>query len=107
MTRAMINAPGTARPGDIIEIRAMIAHPMETGYRVGPNGSPIPRNIIRRVVCTYDGEPVFAADLFPAVSANPYIAFSTVATVSGTITLAWTGDDGEVRTAATQILVDG
>lgn len=107
MTRAMINAPKTAKRGEVIEIRAMIAHPMETGYRVGPNGAPIPRRIIRRVVCTYDGAEVFAADLFPAISANPYIAFSMVATASGTIALAWTDDDGKTQTATAEITVAG
>lgn len=103
--RALINAPKTARKGDIIEIRAMIAHKMETGYRQGPNGQMIPRDIINRFVCTYGGEEIFAADLFPAVSANPFIAFSTIAIESGTITFAWTGDDGETQTATAEITV--
>lgn len=107
MTRALVNAPKTAKRGEVIEIRAMIAHPMETGYRIGPNGAPIPRHIIRRLVCTYDGAEVFAADLHPAMAANPYIAFSTVATASGTIALAWTDDDGTTQTATAGITVTG
>ncbi len=107
MTRALVNAPKTARRGEVIEIRAMIAHPMETGYRIGPNGAPIPRHIIRRLVCTYDGAEVFAADLFPAMAANPYIAFSTVATASGGIALAWTDDGGTTQTAMAEITVTG
>ncbi|HQS10374.1 MAG TPA: thiosulfate oxidation carrier complex protein SoxZ [Xanthobacteraceae bacterium] len=105
MTRALVNVPKTARAGDIVEIRAMIAHPMETGYRQGPNGAMIPRNIIRRFVCTYDGAEVFAADFHPAVSANPYLAFSTRATVSGTLTFAWTDDAGVTQTATAEIVV--
>jgi sulfur-oxidizing protein SoxZ len=105
MARALINVPKTARRGEIVEVRAMIAHPMETGYRVGPNGANIPCDIIRRFACTYDGEEVFAADLFPAVSANPFIAFTTVATVSGTITFVWTDDAGETQTASAEITV--
>ncbi|MFH1554346.1 MAG: thiosulfate oxidation carrier complex protein SoxZ [Pseudomonadota bacterium] len=105
MTRALVNVPKTARAGDIVEIRAMIAHPMETGYRQGPNGAMIPRNIIRRFVCTYDGAEVFAADFHPAVSANPYLAFSTCATASGTLTFAWTDDAGETQTATAEIVV--
>jgi sulfur-oxidizing protein SoxZ len=103
--RALINAPKTARKGEIIEIRAMIAHKMETGYRQGPNGKMIPRDIITRFVCTYGGEEIFSADLFPAVSANPFIAFSTVATESGTISFAWSGDDGQTQTATAEITV--
>ncbi|OYX73130.1 MAG: thiosulfate oxidation carrier complex protein SoxZ [Rhizobiales bacterium 32-66-11] len=105
MTRALVNVPKTARAGDIVEIRAMIAHPMETGYRQGPNGAMIPRNIIRRFVCTYDGAEVFAADFHPAVSANPYLAFSTRATTSGTLTFAWTDDAGLTHTASAEIVV--
>jgi sulfur-oxidizing protein SoxZ len=105
MTRALINAPKTARRGEIIEIKAMIAHPMETGYRVGPNGTAIPRQIVNRFVCTYAGEEIFAADLYPAMSANPFISFTTVATASGTLSFAWTDDAGETQTATAEIAV--
>jgi sulfur-oxidizing protein SoxZ len=105
MARALVNVPKTARRGEIIEVKAMIAHPMETGYRVGPNGANIPRDIIRHFSCTYDGEEVISADLFPAVSANPFIAFTIVATTSGTITFAWTDDAGETQTASAEITV--
>jgi sulfur-oxidizing protein SoxZ len=105
MTRALINVPKTAKRGDVIEVRAMIAHPMETGYRMGPNGVAIPRNIIKRFACAYDGAEVFAADFSPAVSANPFVAFSTVATSSGTLTFSWTDDAGNTETATAEIMV--
>jgi sulfur-oxidizing protein SoxZ len=105
MARALVNVPKAARQGEVVEIKAMIAHPMETGYRVGPNGSNILRDIIRRFACTYDGEEVFSADLFPAVSANPFIAFTLVAGASGTISFAWTDDAGETQTASSDITV--
>lgn len=103
--RALINVPKTAKRGEIIEVRAMIAHPMETGYRMGPNGVPIPRNIITRFACVYDGEEIFAADFSPAMSANPFVAFSTVATVSGPLTFRWTDDKGDTETASAEIMV--
>ncbi len=106
MTRTMISAPETARAGDVVEIKAMIAHPMETGYRVDATGKPIPRNIINRFECTYDGEVVFAADLHPAISANPFIAFSTIATRSGPISFTWTDDEGKTETASVEIQVE-
>jgi len=105
MTRALVNAPQTARRGEIIEIRAMIAHPMETGYREGPNGVVIPRHIIKRFVCTYDDAEIFSAELFPAISANPFLTFSTVATVSGSIKFAWTDDRDHTETLSVQITV--
>ena len=102
MARAIVTVPKAAARGDVIEIRALIAHPMETGYRTGDAGAPLPRNLIRRFICEYAGEQVFAADLFPAVAANPLVRFFTVATVSGTLTFTWEGDNGfrQVETAA-------
>lgn len=105
MTRALVNVPKTARRGEIIEIRAMIQHVMETGYREGPNGVMIPRHIIKRFVCKYAGEEIFSAELFPAVAANPYMAFSAIATESGTITFEWTDDKGEMQSTSAEITV--
>jgi sulfur-oxidizing protein SoxZ len=105
MTRALVNVPKTARRGEIIEIRAMIQHVMETGYREGPNGVTLPRHIIKRFVCKYAGEEVFSAELFPAIAANPYMAFSAIATESGTITFEWTDDKGETQSASAEITV--
>ena len=105
MARALVNIPKTARPGQIIEIKALLSHPMETGYRPGPNGRIVPRDIITRFTVQYDRQVVFAAELHPAMSANPYFSFTTVATVSGPITLTWEGDNGfrQVETATIEV----
>lgn len=105
MTRALVNVPKTAKRGEVIEIRAMIQHVMETGYREGPNGVTIPRNIIHRFVCKYSGEEIFSAELFPAIAANPYLAFSAVATESGTLTFEWIDDKGEMQSTSAEIAV--
>ena len=105
MARAIINVPGSARRGEIIEIRTLIAHPMETGYRVGADGRTIPRNLIRRLSCTYNGVPVFGAEFFAAVAANPYCVFYIVATESGTLSFTWDGDDGFTQTETAAIAV--
>ena len=68
MANALINVPARARRGEVIEIKTLISHPMETGYRRTQLGAPIPRDIIRRFVCTYNGTEVFRADLHPAIS---------------------------------------
>src|SRR3979490_1643129 len=94
MPRALINAPPRAKRGDIIEIKTLIAHPMETGYRTGTNSAPIPRDIITLFTCTYNGDEVFRAELSPAIAANPFISFFTAAPVTGTLTFTWTGDNG-------------
>ena len=94
MARALINVPPKAKRGEIIEIKTLISHPMESGYRVSTNGKMIPRDIIRQFTCIYNGEEVFRAELSPAIAANPFITFFTVATESGTIAFEWRGDNG-------------
>src|SRR2546422_11143194 len=94
MARAIVNVPSQAKRGEILEIKTLAAHPMETGFRRTQLGAVIPRDIIRRFVCTYNGAEVFRADLHPAIAANPSIVFSTVAIESGTLVFEWTGDNG-------------
>ena len=105
MARALVNVPPTAAKGEVVEIKTLIAHPMETGYRAGPEGTVLPRDIIRRLTCTYDGEVVFSAELHPAVAANPFVTFTTVATVTGTLTFTWEGDNGFSQTATATLTV--
>ncbi len=105
MARFLLTVPKTAKRGEVIEIRAMIAHPMETGFRANAQGQIEPRDIIRRFACRYNGEQVFAAELFSAVSANPYLLFHTVAIESGTLDFEWAGDNGftQVERAAISV----
>ena len=94
MTNVLINAPKSARKGEVIELKALILHPMETGFRPGTNGTIIPRNIIERFVATWNGTEIFSMAFSPAISANPFVSFFAVATESGRITFRWTGDEG-------------
>ncbi len=105
MSRALVTMPTSAKRGDVLEIRTLIAHPMETGYRAGEDGKILPRNLIRRLSCHYDDVEVFSAELFPAVAANPYIVFSTPATTSGTLRFTWSGDNGFTQTETVALAV--
>ena len=105
MARALIHMPAAARPGEVIEIRALIGHPMETGYRVGAEGKLLARDIIRKFACRYNGEAVFSAELHQAISANPYLAFFALATESGTLEFTWEGDNGFTHTEKIQLTV--
>ncbi len=105
MARALINVPDNARAGEVVEIKTLISHPMETGYRVGPEGRLIPRDIVRRFTCAYDGEVVFSAELHPAIAANPFITFTTVAVATGTLTFTWEGDNGFSQTETRTLTV--
>ena len=102
MARALITVPASARRGEIIEIRALVQHPMETGYRRSSDGDLLPRDLIRRFVCRFvdanktadAGDLVFAATLHAAIAANPYLSFNLRAATSGTLVFTWDGDNG-------------
>ena len=106
MARAIVNVPPKARRGEIIEIKALIQHEMETGFRVDNMGRVFPRDIITDFICRYNGEEIFRAELFPAIAANPFFVFSTTATESGTITFEWSGDNGFSATVSRDITVE-
>lgn len=105
MARAVVNVPATVKRGEIFEIRTLIQHAMETGFRRTQLGEAIPRDIIRQFVCTYNGAEIFRAEFHPAIAANPLLAFSTVATESGTLVFTWTGDRGFSVTESVRITV--
>jgi sulfur-oxidizing protein SoxZ len=94
MARVVVTVPVTARRGEVIEIKTLAGHQMETGFRRTQLGELVPRDIITRFVCLYNGEEIFRAELYPAVAANPLIAFTTVANESGTLEFLWSGDKG-------------
>ncbi|WP_439610700.1 thiosulfate oxidation carrier complex protein SoxZ [Reyranella sp.] len=94
MSNILVNAPKAARRGEVVEIKALILHPMETGFRPGPNGRIIPRNIIERFTATWNGTEIFSMEMSPAIAANPFVSFFAQANESGTVILRWTGDEG-------------
>jgi len=106
MAAALINVPPKAKRGDIIEIKTLMSHVMETGYRRTATGAIIPRDIITSFTCRYNGAEIFRADLFPATAANPFITFSTIATDSGKFDFEWIGDNGFSETASASITVE-
>jgi sulfur-oxidizing protein SoxZ len=106
MARALINVPPKAKRGDIIEIKTLISHEMETGYRPDNMGKLAPRDIITSFVATYNGEEIYRADLYPAIAANPFFSFTTIATESGKIEFKWTGDNGFAATESASITVE-
>ena len=105
MANAVVNVPAAPKRGQIIEIKALVRHSMETGFRRTQLGALIPRDIIRQFVCLYNGVEIFRAELHPAIAANPLLSFTTVATESGTIEFRWTGDNGYAVTESAPITV--
>jgi sulfur-oxidizing protein SoxZ len=106
MARTLVNVPPKAKRGQTIEIKTLISHVMETGYRRDATGAAIPRDIIHDFVCTYNGTEIFHANLHQAIAANPFITFFTVANESGTLEFKWTDDQGQVETASAKITVE-
>ena len=109
MARTRISLQGDPVRGVPMEIRTMIAHPMETGYRPGADGKVLARNLIRRMRCSFDDgvrtELVFAAELFPAIAANPYVAFYFTPQGNGKLVFVWEGDQGFTQTETLAVRV--
>ncbi len=100
-----IRVPQSARRGEIVEIKTLVSHPMESGQRRDERGELVPRNIINRLTVTFNGKPVFDARLEGAVAANPAINFFLRCMESGRLDFTWTDDDGAVHRASQAITV--
>jgi sulfur-oxidizing protein SoxZ len=94
-----------AKKGDLVEVKALVSHVMESGQRKDSAGNTIPRKILNKFVCTVNGKEVFAADFEPAISANPYIQFKFKAQESGPVVLIWVDDDGSKIVGEEKIIV--
>lgn len=104
-SRTLVTMPQTAKKDEIIDIRVLVQHDMESGFRHDQQGQRIERDIIREFVCTYNGVEVFRADLHPGVGANPMFVFSTIAVESGNLEFNWKGDNGYAAQATSKITV--
>lgn len=93
-----VKIPKKAKAGEIVVLKTLISHEMELGQRKDKDGNVIPRKIINKFTCEFNGQPVFSCDIDPAISANPYFEFSAKVNESGTFKLTWVDDDGSVYT---------
>jgi sulfur-oxidizing protein SoxZ len=100
-----VRVPAKAAAGEMIEIKTLISHEMESGQRKDSKGETIPRKILNRFSASFNGKPVFSADWHPAISANPYQSFFFKATESGEFTFTWKDDDGSEYTAKNKLTV--
>ncbi len=106
MVRVLINVPREVKRGEPFDVKLLISHPMESGQRRDNMGQPIPRDIINSFVCTYNGDEVVRADLFPAIAANPFLSFAVTVQESGTLTMTFTDDHGTVQTETASVTVE-
>lgn len=103
MAKPRVKVPKSAAAGDIITIKTLVSHKMESGQRKDKEGNVIPRKIINRFECLFNDSTVFSCDIEPAISANPYLEFSARVTEAGTFTFKWTDDDGSVIETSKEI----
>ena len=102
---ARIRLPKVARRGEPVEVRIVIQHPMETGFRRDAEGRRVPRNAIHSLACRYNGAEVFRATLSTGIAANPYLRFFIVAKESGDLDCWWLDDDEKEGTAKARLVV--
>jgi sulfur-oxidizing protein SoxZ len=100
-----VKVPKKASKGDVITIKTLISHTMESGQRKDKEGNLIPRQIINKFTCEFNGNTVFACDIDPAVSANPFFEFTAKVEESGTFVFTWVDDDGSVYSTESKIEV--
>ena len=100
-----VKVPKKAEIGEVITIKTLISHPMESGQRKDKEGNPIPRKIINKMTVTFNGQEVFRVEMEPAISANPFIEFTAKVPESGEFHFEWFDDDGSVYTEDKKIAV--
>jgi sulfur-oxidizing protein SoxZ len=102
-TKPRIKLPETVKTGDVIEVKTLVTHVMETGNRKDKDGKPIPRDILNLFVAKFGDQEVFRAELGPGISANPFISFQMRVPGPGTFEFSWTDDNG-IKTVETAVL---
>jgi sulfur-oxidizing protein SoxZ len=107
MLLGRVQVPQSVRRGEVFEVRVLVQHPMETGFRRDLNGRAIPLNVLDHLACRYGGREVFSAKLGSGVAANPYVAFYVTAETSGQISVEWSDDKGEKGSFTAAVSVVG
>lgn len=101
-----VSVPERAAPGEVVEIKVMIQHAMESGYRRGAFGERIPRDIIKHFRCSLQGETIFGAEFHPGVAANPLLSFHMRAEQSGTLDFEWVDQSGQRWSKQARLVVE-
>src|SRR5689334_2042937 len=104
---ARIQVQPRARRGELVEVRLVIQHPMETGFRYDSLGRQTPRNVIRRFECLYGGIEVFSAEMGAGIAANPFLRFFVRARESGDIDCRWVDSENVAGSVSARVTVAG
>src|SRR4029078_6304040 len=100
-----LKLPAEAKKGDVIEIKTLLPHVMDSSRRKEKDGNATPRKIINKFACEFNGKPVFSVNLDPAIAANPYMEFNPKVDDSGTFKFSWTEEHGKITTVEEKITV--
>ncbi|WP_264210038.1 thiosulfate oxidation carrier complex protein SoxZ [Leisingera thetidis] len=100
-----VKVPKTASAGEAVTIKTLISHQMESGQRKDKEGNTIPRSIINRFTCAFNGETVLDVAMEPAISTNPYFEFEAIVPEAGEFTFTWHDDDGSVYETSKEIAI--
>jgi sulfur-oxidizing protein SoxZ len=100
-----VRIPSTASAGEVVTLKTLISHPMESGQRKDSAGNTIPRSIINRFVCDFNGVNVIDVTMEPAISTNPYFEFEAIVPESGEFKFTWYDDDGSVYEESGEVTV--
>lgn len=106
MSKPRIKVPDSISAGEVFTIKTLIRHRMESGHRIDESGDTVPREIINKFTCEFNGKPVFACDMFTAISTNPYFAFTAKVYEAGTFKFTWVDDNGDITEATQDITLD-
>jgi sulfur-oxidizing protein SoxZ len=104
---ARVHLPASCRSGEIIAVRVVIQHPMETGFRYDVRGNRVEKNVIHQLICRYNGTEIFRADMGSGIAANPFLQFHTIAGQSGDLVFEWVDDRGVRGEERARLLVTG
>ena len=94
MIAGRVQVPPQVKRGEPFEVRVLVNHVMETGFRRDLEGRVIPLHILDRISCTFGGREVFRAELGSGMAANPLVSFFMTAAESGELAVQWSDDRG-------------
>lgn len=107
MADARIQVPASVRPGEPFEVKIIIRHAMETGFRLTDDGVRVPRNLVRELLCRFNGELVFRAEPGSGISANPMFGFWFAVREPGELVFDWVDDAGARGSASARLQTAG
>jgi sulfur-oxidizing protein SoxZ len=94
MNMLRVQWPDKINVGEVVKVRMLIQHAMDTGYLQDFSGKLVPRNVIQYLTCTLGGQEVFRVAPSSGISANPYFEFFVRATQTAEFKIEWVDDKG-------------